>query len=518
MADEQSFDNSNGNQDDGTQGQKRKREGDDYGTDSKRRNDDSEEKIPDSTKYELRILLQTKNAGAVIGKGGENIANLRSKYHAGIYVPDCKGSERILTIQCGYVQALECLNEIIPCLEDYQKFKGQESFDCELRMLVPQTQIGCVIGKKGFTIKLLREETKTKIRVYPECCPHSTDRVVSIFGERSLVITCLRRIIYKILEQPPSRGPHDLYDPRKVNPEIDYVNYEEYGGYMPDRRGSGGGGRGGGGGGYGGDMGGGFDGGWGGGRRGGHGHRDLGGRDGGRGRRDMGGHQGHGGHHGPGGPRGHGGSRGGGGGPRGSAGNQNFGIRNDFDMSFNQQGPSMVGHGMRNMSGPNMGPNNMGPNNMGPNNMDGNIGGGGMNQMSGNMNNQMGSGNMSGGLTSLMSQSNFTQDTMSGCGNQGMLFGQNQMNQGNSNNPPGAQTQRVSIPKHLAGAIIGRGGSRIQAVRVQSKACITIDEAPSGSTDRIITIQGSPQEIENAQYLLQKCVHENTADHDHHDF
>jgi hypothetical protein len=56
----------------------------------------------------------------------------------------------------------------------------------------------------------------------------------------------------------------------------------------------------------------------------------------------------------------------------------------------------------------------------------------------------------------------------------------------------------------LAGAIIGRGGSRIQAVRVQSKACITIDEAPAGSTDRIITIQGGPQEIENAQYLLQK--------------
>lgn len=195
-------------------------------------------------------------------------------------------------------------------------------------------------------------------------------------------------------------------------------------------------------------------------------------------------------------------------------------MRNDFDMSFNQPGPGMVGQGMRNMSGPNMGPNNMGGNMDG--NLGGNIGGGGMNQMSGNMGNQMGNqmggGNMGGGLTSLMSQSNFTQDTMSGCGNQGMLFGQNQMNQGNSNNPPGTQTQRVSIPKHLAGAIIGRGGSRIQAVRVQSKACITIDEAPSGSTDRIITIQGSPQEIENAQYLLQKCVHENTADHDHHDF
>jgi hypothetical protein len=31
-----------------------------------------------------------------------------------------------------------------------------------------------------------------------------------------------------------------------------------------------------------------------------------------------------------------------------------------------------------------------------------------------------------------------------------MMFGQNQMNQGSSNNPPGTQTQRVSIPKHVS--------------------------------------------------------------------
>nr|KAF6484875.1 heterogeneous nuclear ribonucleoprotein K [Rousettus aegyptiacus] len=36
---------------------------------------------------ELRILLQSKNAGAVIGKGGKNIKALRTDYNASVSVP-----------------------------------------------------------------------------------------------------------------------------------------------------------------------------------------------------------------------------------------------------------------------------------------------------------------------------------------------------------------------------------------------------------------------------------------------
>lgn len=55
----------------------------------------------------------------------------------------------------------------------------------------------------------------------------------------------------------------------------------------------------------------------------------------------------------------------------------------------------------------------------------------------------------------------------------------------------------------LAGAIIGKGGSRIRQIRQESGAGITIDEALAGSSDRIITITGAPEQIQNAQYLLQ---------------
>lgn len=55
----------------------------------------------------------------------------------------------------------------------------------------------------------------------------------------------------------------------------------------------------------------------------------------------------------------------------------------------------------------------------------------------------------------------------------------------------------------MAGAIIGKGGSRIRQIRNDSGASITIDEPLPGSCDRIISITGSSESIKNAQYLLQ---------------
>lgn len=56
----------------------------------------------------------------------------------------------------------------------------------------------------------------------------------------------------------------------------------------------------------------------------------------------------------------------------------------------------------------------------------------------------------------------------------------------------------------LAGAIIGKGGGRIRRIRSESNAFIQIDEALPGSSDRIITITGTPKQIQAAQYMLQQ--------------
>ena len=72
--------------------------------------------------------------------------------------------------------------------------------------------------------------------------------------------------------------------------------------------------------------------------------------------------------------------------------------------------------------------------------------------------------------------------------------------------PPSVQTQQVTIPHELAGAIIGPRGTRISQIRQQSGASIKIDDPLPGTNDRIISIMGNPSQISQAQYLLQTAV------------
>ncbi|XP_063366492.1 heterogeneous nuclear ribonucleoprotein K isoform X2 [Cydia amplana] len=94
-----------------------------------------------------------------------------------------------------------------------------------------------------------------------------------------------------------------------------------------------------------------------------------------------------------------------------------------------------------------------------------------------------------------------------GRGGGGGNFGGGGGNFGGDNNQQETTTQ-VTIPKDLAGAIIGKAGSRIRKIRADSGAGIEIAEPLPGSNDRIITITGTPARIQTAQYLLQQSVHE----------
>ena len=87
--------------------------------------------------------------------------------------------------------AVECLN--------YQHYKGSD-FDCELRLLIHQSLAGGIIGVKGAKIKELRENTQTTIKLFQECCPHSTDRVVLIGGKPDRVVECIKIILDLISE------------------------------------------------------------------------------------------------------------------------------------------------------------------------------------------------------------------------------------------------------------------------------------------------------------------------------
>ncbi|XP_017051175.1 heterogeneous nuclear ribonucleoprotein K homolog isoform X2 [Drosophila ficusphila] len=466
----------------------------------------------------VRILIPSSIAGAVIGKGGQHIQKMRTQYKATVSVDDSQGPERTIQISADIESTLEIITEMLKYFEE-----RDEDFD--VRLLIHQSLAGCVIGKGGQKIKEIRDRIGCRfLKVFSNVAPQSTDRVVQTVGKQSQVIDAVREVI-TLTRDTPIKGAIHNYDPMN----FDRVYADEYGGYgtgsgstRPSQRGNnrnGGGGAGGGAaGGAAGGNGGGFSAGGARGNAGGRGGTDrFGGAAGGAaagagmGQRDN--------------PFINPWANGGGGDVDGF-GNTGAGAGGFAGNSFGGGAGGPFGGGSFGNNGFGGGPSDFG----------GNSGNFGQTQGS-NALPSLGSFNQNqGGTSSLPSLSSFGQNPggAGGLGNGlsggsannggvGALGGANGAGgfnagggaNGGPNGSPNAATNvpqghdpnnstQVTIPKELAGAIIGKGGGRIRRIRNESSAYITIDEPLPNSNDRIITISGTPKQIQMAQYLLQQ--------------
>uniref|UniRef100_A0A8C0CPV6 K Homology domain-containing protein n=1 Tax=Balaenoptera musculus TaxID=9771 RepID=A0A8C0CPV6_BALMU len=168
-------------------------------------------------------------------------------YNASVSVPDSSGPENILSISADIETIGEILKKIIPTLEEglqlpsptatsqlplesdaveclnYQHYKGSD-FDCELRLLIHQSLAGGIIGVKSAKIKELRENTQTTIKLFQECCPQSTDRVVLIGGKPDRVVECIK-IILDLISESPIKGRAQPYGPNFYDETYDYGGF-----------------------------------------------------------------------------------------------------------------------------------------------------------------------------------------------------------------------------------------------------------------------------------------------------
>ncbi|XP_033156284.1 heterogeneous nuclear ribonucleoprotein K isoform X1 [Drosophila mauritiana] len=462
----------------------------------------------------VRILIPSSIAGAVIGKGGQHIQKMRTQYKATVSVDDSQGPERTIQISADIESTLEIITEMLKYFEE-----RDEDFD--VRLLIHQSLAGCVIGKGGQKIKEIRDRIGCRfLKVFSNVAPQSTDRVVQTVGKQSQVIEAVREVI-TLTRDTPIKGAIHNYDPMN----FDRVYADEYGGYgtgsgstRPSQRGNNrnGGGAGGAVGGAAGGNGGGFNAGGARGNAGGRGGADrFGGAAGGAvagagmGQRDnpfinpwanggggdvdgfgnsaggAGGYAGNSFGGGAGGPFGGGsfGNNGFGGGPSDFGGNSgNFGQAQGTNslpslgsFSQNQGGTSSL---------PSLG--SFGQNSGGPGGLGNGLSGGANGGVG-----ALGGANGAGGFNAV------------GGANGGPNGSPNAATNVPQGHDPNNSTQ-VTIPKELAGAIIGKGGGRIRRIRNESSAYITIDEPLPNSNDRIITISGTPKQIQMAQYLLQQ--------------
>lgn len=179
----------------------------------------------------IRLLMQGKEVGSIIGKRGDNIKSIREESGARINISDGTTPERIVTM----VGTIETLSKAFDMI--CQKFEDDLKQTCTtippitLRLVVPASQCGSIIGKGGAKIKEIRETTGASVQVASEMLPTSTERAVTISGKLESIESCFRQICQIMLESPP-KGETVPYRPKMmispVHAPIIFANGQAY--------------------------------------------------------------------------------------------------------------------------------------------------------------------------------------------------------------------------------------------------------------------------------------------------
>ena len=177
----------------------------------------------------IRMIMNGKEVGSIIGKGGEIINNIREESGAKIHITDGSVPERIVTVTGSTDAIFKSFNMICKKFEDdgprdkddsKQESSSNSSSSVSvprppvtLRLIVPASQCGSLIGKGGSKIKEIREITGASIQVASEMLPNSTERAVTISGGSKAITQCISQICYVMLESPP-KGTTHAYTPK----------------------------------------------------------------------------------------------------------------------------------------------------------------------------------------------------------------------------------------------------------------------------------------------------------------
>ncbi|KAK7884172.1 hypothetical protein WMY93_027295 [Mugilogobius chulae] len=156
----------------------------------------------------LRLLMHGKEVGSIIGKKGETVKRIREESSARVNISEGTCPERIITITGSTDSVFRAFTMITYKLEeDLTALVANGTISTKppvtLRLVIPASQCGSLIGKGGAKIKEIRESTGAQIQVAGDLLPNSTERGVTISGSQDSVIQCVKLICNVILESPP---------------------------------------------------------------------------------------------------------------------------------------------------------------------------------------------------------------------------------------------------------------------------------------------------------------------------
>ncbi|XP_018570177.1 poly(rC)-binding protein 3 isoform X2 [Anoplophora glabripennis] len=169
----------------------------------------------------IRLIMQGKEVGSIIGKKGEIVKRFREESGAKINISDGSCPERIVTVTGSTSAIFKAFTLICKKFEEWcSQFQDINSGSSgvprppiTLRLVVPASQCGSLIGKAGSKIKEIREVTGASIQVASEMLPNSTERAVTISGTGEAITQCIYHICNVMLESPP-KGATIPYRPK----------------------------------------------------------------------------------------------------------------------------------------------------------------------------------------------------------------------------------------------------------------------------------------------------------------
>ncbi|XP_073101649.1 protein BTR1 isoform X3 [Elaeis guineensis] len=164
---------------------------------------------PDSreTQTYIRFLVSNIAAGCIIGKGGSTITELQSQSGARIqlsrnheFYPGT--ADRIIMVSGTTSEIIKAMELILEKLLT----EAEESNDAEgkskVRLIVPHSSCGGIIGKAGSTIKSFVEDSGAGIKISPQDNNHVglNDRLTTITGSLEEQIRALFLILSRLSE------------------------------------------------------------------------------------------------------------------------------------------------------------------------------------------------------------------------------------------------------------------------------------------------------------------------------
>ncbi|XP_031707836.1 poly(rC)-binding protein 3-like isoform X5 [Anarrhichthys ocellatus] len=166
----------------------------------------------------IRLLMHGKEVGSIIGKKGETVKKMREDSGARINISEGNCPERIVTIT-GPTDAIFKAFAMIAykfeedIINSMSNSPATSKPPVTLRLVVPASQCGSLIGKGGSKIKEMRESTGAQVQVAGDMLPNSTERAVTISGAPEAIIQCVKQICVVMLEAYTIQGQYAIPHP-----------------------------------------------------------------------------------------------------------------------------------------------------------------------------------------------------------------------------------------------------------------------------------------------------------------